>query len=157
MSEPLKNAELVFGLVAPIGTDATKVAENLSSQLAEFGYRTTIVRLSDSIEPMCAMLGVPCKLIDQPEHARILSRIKAANSAYQEFNKVVQPHDVNAMLCKSSCWTRHGSFAPDKRWMFNFRCIKLLTNCGSVNFLTTFSIESHAIDEIEKLLARGID
>jgi len=98
MSEPLKNAELVFGLVAPIGTDATKVAENLSSQLAEFGYRTTIVRLSDSIEPMCAMLGVPCRLIDQPEHARILSRIKAANSAYQEFNKVVQPHDVNAML-----------------------------------------------------------
>jgi hypothetical protein len=31
--EVLKNAELVFGLVAPIGTDANKVAKNLVSQL----------------------------------------------------------------------------------------------------------------------------
>lgn len=98
INESLKNAELVFGLVAPIGTDATKVAENLVSQLAEFGYRTTIVRLSEFIEPMCSMLGTPCELAAEPEHDRILSRIKAANAAYREFNETALPADRNAML-----------------------------------------------------------
>jgi hypothetical protein len=46
--ENAKNGELIFGFVAPIGTDAMQVAENLVSQLAEFKYRSTIVRLSDS-------------------------------------------------------------------------------------------------------------
>lgn len=96
--EVLKNAELVFGLVAPIGTDANKVAENLVSQLVEFGYKTTIIRLSDFIEPMSAMLGLACNLRDDPEHDRISTRIKAANSAYQAFNKVSEPQDKNAML-----------------------------------------------------------
>ncbi len=96
--ELLKNAELVFGLVAPIGTDANKVAENLVSQLVEFGYKTTVVRLSDFIEPMSAMLGLSCELRDSPEHDRILTRIKAANAAYQAFNVASEPQDQNVML-----------------------------------------------------------
>jgi deoxycytidylate deaminase len=96
--EVLKNAELVFGIVAPIGTDANKVAENLVSQLVEFGYKTTIIRLSDFIEPMSTMLGLTCDLLNDPEHDRISTRIKAANSAYQAFNKVSAPQDKNAML-----------------------------------------------------------
>jgi len=96
--EVLKNAELVFGLVAPIGTDATKVAENLASQLVEFGYKSTIIRLSDFIEPMSAMLGLSCALADEPEYQRIFTRITAANAAYQAFNESSEPQYKNAML-----------------------------------------------------------
>jgi hypothetical protein len=53
-----KNAELVFGLVAPIGTDATQVAENLASQLREFRYKSDVLRLSDFIEPFSEALGL---------------------------------------------------------------------------------------------------
>ena len=93
-----KNAELVFGLVAPIGTDANKVAENLVSQLMEFGYKTRVIRLSDFIEPMSAMLGLNCVLSDSPEHDRIFSRIKASNAAHQAFNAVSEPQNHNVML-----------------------------------------------------------
>jgi deoxycytidylate deaminase len=96
--ETLKNAELVFGLVAPIGTDANKVAENLVSQLVEFGYKTSVIRLSDFIAPMSEMLGLHCDLRDEPEHNRILTRIRAANAAYQKFNEVSDPQDRNTML-----------------------------------------------------------
>src|SRR5258708_3425246 len=96
--ESMKNSELVFGLVAPIGTDATKVAEHLVSQLVEFGYTSTVVRLSDFIEPMSRMLGLTCELRDSPEHDRIFTRIKAANAARQAFNKVSEPQYQNAML-----------------------------------------------------------
>lgn len=93
-----KNAELVFGIVAPIGTDATQVADNLRSQLSEFGYSTTTIRLSDMIEPLAVMLGVACELRDSPEFERIQTRIKAANDVYQEFNRRAELEEKNAML-----------------------------------------------------------
>jgi deoxycytidylate deaminase len=96
--ETPKNGELVFGLVAPMGTDATQVAENLASQLAEFRYQSKIVRLSDFIAPMAAILGVQCQLVDSPEYKRIFTRIAAANKVYREFNSRAEKEEKNAML-----------------------------------------------------------
>jgi deoxycytidylate deaminase len=96
--EDSKNAELVFGLVAPIGTDAMQVAENLASQLAEFKYAVTIVRLSDLIAPMATILGVKTNLSDAPEYERILTRITGANKVYREFNARSEKEEKNAML-----------------------------------------------------------
>ncbi len=98
LAEDSKNGELVFGLVAPIGTDAMKVAENLVSQLAEFQYKSTVVRLSDSIAPMASILGVQCNLVDTPEYERIFTRIAAANKVYREFNSRADKEEKNAML-----------------------------------------------------------
>lgn len=98
VDQKMKNAELVFGLVAPIGTDATKVAENLASQLGEFGYNTQTVRLSDFIEPYSSMLGLSCVLLDSPEYERIHTRIDAANAAYRAFNLQAEGEETNAMI-----------------------------------------------------------
>ncbi len=51
------------------------------------------------------MLGLACDLRDDPEHDRISTRIKAANSAYQAFNKVSEPQDKNAMLALAAVET----------------------------------------------------
>lgn len=101
-AESTKNGELVFGLVAPIGTDAMQVAENLVSQLAEFQYKSTVIRLSDFIAPMGGILKVQCSLADSPEHSRILTRINAANKVYREFNARAEDDEKNAMLALTS-------------------------------------------------------
>lgn len=96
--ERIENAELVFGIVAPIGTDATQVAENLVSQLSEFRYRATTVRLSEFIAPLSQLMGIQCNLADAPEYDRIYTRITAANKLSREFNKRAEPEEQNAVL-----------------------------------------------------------
>jgi deoxycytidylate deaminase len=96
--EMQKNAELVFGLVAPVGTDATQVAENLASQLREFGYKAKIIRLSQFIEPFSGLLGIETSLLDQDEFNRIHSRIEASNRMYREFNLQSDPEEHNSLL-----------------------------------------------------------
>lgn len=93
-----KNAELVFGLVAPMGTDSTLVAENLVSQLRDFHTESEIIRLSDFIEPYSAMLGISCDLKVSPELERIKSHILAANALYRAFNERAGPDEENALL-----------------------------------------------------------
>jgi deoxycytidylate deaminase len=93
-----RNAELVFGLVAPIGTDAVQVADNLASQLREFGSESEIVRLSEFIDPYSAMLGIECVLKDRPELERISTRISAANRLYRAFNERAEEDESNALL-----------------------------------------------------------
>ena len=44
-----ESGELVFALVAPVGTDYRIVAEHLRSQLFSFGYESTNIQLSDAI------------------------------------------------------------------------------------------------------------
>jgi deoxycytidylate deaminase len=81
-SENYEHAELLFGLVAPIGTDDRMVAENLTAQLRDFGYESHMVRLSDHIAPLCKSLAIKCELDDSDELRRIKSRIKAANDLH---------------------------------------------------------------------------
>jgi deoxycytidylate deaminase len=93
-----RNAELVFGLVAPMGTDATMVAENLASQLNEFKTDSEIVRLSDFIQPYSELIGLSCELRSDTEDGRISTRIKAANELYRVFNERAHPDEQNALL-----------------------------------------------------------
>lgn len=41
------HSELVFALVAAVGTDVKKVVDVLATQLTSFGYGHTVIRLSD--------------------------------------------------------------------------------------------------------------
>lgn len=46
----MRDSELVFGLVAPVGTNFTAFTEILVRKLARFGYSTDVVRLSDLLD-----------------------------------------------------------------------------------------------------------
>lgn len=102
-----KNPELIFGFVAPIGTDAVQVAENLKSQLLEFGIQSVMLRLSDYIEPYSALLGLECQLAEQGEYQRIESRIKAANEMYRVFNARAAQGEKNALLALATSQEIH--------------------------------------------------
>lgn len=47
---PSEQPELVFGLVAPAGTEKDKVSKELVSELLEYGYESHIIRVSDLIK-----------------------------------------------------------------------------------------------------------
>lgn len=93
-----KNAELVFGLVAPMGTDSKMVAENLVSQLREFHTESDILKLSDFIQRYSELLGIECDLKDGNDFERISTRISAANDLYRKFNDRSSQDEKNALL-----------------------------------------------------------
>jgi deoxycytidylate deaminase len=94
----LKDGELVFALVAPIGLDYEQVAENLCSQLTEFNYKAITIKLSAKIPPLCKLLEVSCEIDTSSELSRIKSHIEAANALCQAFNSKCSKTDENALL-----------------------------------------------------------
>ena len=54
------DAELIFAVVCPLGTDHRKMVESLAQYLRNhFGYATNIVRLSDRFPALSHALGLP--------------------------------------------------------------------------------------------------
>lgn len=92
------NAELVFALVAPVGTNYHQVSENLCSQLTEFRYKGTPIYLSGSIPIWSELLGLKVKLADAPEYERIETHMKAANELYRAFNTRAPENERNSLL-----------------------------------------------------------
>lgn len=74
---PSPNAELVFGLVYPLGTDRRQVLEALKDHLNKYGYRMEHMRLSDRLES----LNLTTDLASEPEAQRIETRMDAGNEA----------------------------------------------------------------------------
>jgi hypothetical protein len=50
-------AELVFALVCPLGAEHTAVVATLKNYLAQFGYETNLIRLSDLFGDLLVKLG----------------------------------------------------------------------------------------------------
>jgi deoxycytidylate deaminase/preprotein translocase subunit Sss1 len=96
-----RHAELVFALVAPVGIDYEQVSENLKSQLSEFGYTASSIKLSSKIAPLCRLFGIDAPLEVTDEARRVESHMKAANLLYQKFNKSVDKSERNALLALS--------------------------------------------------------
>jgi len=69
-------AELVFGLVAPVGADLETLENDLANQLRLYGYKPSAIRLSALLK-QAQGLGVDLK--DAPEAARINSYMDAGN------------------------------------------------------------------------------
>jgi deoxycytidylate deaminase len=85
-------------LVAPVGTDYVQVAENLASQLTEFGYKSNTIKLSSQIGVLSNLMGVPCELKEHPEFERIESHMKAANKLYAKFNEIADDDEKTSLL-----------------------------------------------------------
>jgi len=80
--------ELVFALVAPIGTDYEQVATNLASQLREFNYRPTQIKLSSFLPQLCSDFSVDHSFDHSDEQSRIVKYIEGANKLYRKYNEI---------------------------------------------------------------------
>lgn len=84
--------ELVFGLVGPLGTDLTAVAEVLRSALAQVGYDGEVYRLSRLMRDLSSDPWK--KLVDGPRDAMIEAHMTAGNALRQTLRR----NDAMAML-----------------------------------------------------------
>jgi deoxycytidylate deaminase len=76
-----KDYELVFGLVAAVGTDLKFIEDALCDRLKDFNYYDPVrIHLSDFLKNFeIPKNGQPVKLVDKPEDKRITSRMDAGN------------------------------------------------------------------------------
>lgn len=72
--EALKQPELVFGIISPLGIDLVQLVSILREELDRVGYGATEIRLSQLFRQVG---GLGQKLEDRPEYDRILSHMKA--------------------------------------------------------------------------------
>lgn len=69
--------ELVFALVSPVGVAANEVIACLESSLSNYGYRSTIIKLSLRLKD--SPLGAGRDLPDFPEHLRVKAYMDLGN------------------------------------------------------------------------------
>jgi deoxycytidylate deaminase len=74
------DAELVFGIVAAVGTDTAPSQKALQDHLDKFGYSLSPIRLSDLLDHL--QHGVTLKA--KPEYDRISTRMDAGNKVRQQ-------------------------------------------------------------------------
>ncbi len=77
------DAELVFGLVYPVGTDYTGVQLTLENYIKRFNYKPNTVHLSDFIPEILSKISAGVAVSDSPEAARINTRMTAGNKICQ--------------------------------------------------------------------------
>ena len=92
------SGELVFAIVAPVGTDYRSVADHLRSQLFAFRYNTQPIQLSSAIEIYASKLDLKVALSTENEYKRIQSHMREANSLYRKFNSVCDREEKNALF-----------------------------------------------------------
>lgn len=93
-----ESGELVFALIAPVGTDHKSVAEHLRSQLFSFGYDSSLIQLSSATALYSRQLGLSPKLDYRDEFERIQRYMDAANCLYRRFNQVADDEEKNALF-----------------------------------------------------------
>lgn len=87
---PIQGPELVFGLVGPIGTNMTAVAEVLAEELEKVGYRAIQIHITE----LLGALKHGFKLVERPLEERYKSYIDAGN----KLRKKLKLNDVFALL-----------------------------------------------------------
>jgi deoxycytidylate deaminase len=98
MVDARDSGELVFALIAPVGTDYRLVADHLRSQLFSFRYNSKIIQLSSAIETYSKQLAVQPELQSANEYVRIKSHMRGANALYRRFNEVCDREEENALF-----------------------------------------------------------
>jgi deoxycytidylate deaminase len=73
------DAELVFGLAYPVGTDYSGVQLALGNYLRRFNYQPNFIKISDSIREILSKVDVGMKLSESCEADRIDSYMTAGN------------------------------------------------------------------------------
>ena len=75
------NAELVFALVYPVGTDGREIIATLQDRIRKFNYDPMTLRLSDYLPGLKEKLGLRTRLSESSEYNRIRTRMDCGNAA----------------------------------------------------------------------------
>lgn len=87
-----RQSELVFGLVAPVGTDLARMETFLEEGLSRFGYSPNFIKVTELLKRFdLSRFGLT--LADSPEFNRVHTRIKAGN----EVRRRSQHKDIFAL------------------------------------------------------------
>lgn len=92
MNDEMQRPELVFGLVTPIGTDTSTLANTLVGALADYGYESIIIKLSEHV-------SAPPGRLSEPEDERVKRLIRAGNDFCASQVKV-QPEGDPAAIAR---------------------------------------------------------
>lgn len=117
--QPYTDAELVLGLVAPVGTDLGKFEANLQEALRHYRYKTNSVRLSE-IAVLLARLPAPAGA--EREAARIQRQMEAGNAVREKSLPGLALAAAAAINSKRS--TTNGQAAPLLRTAHIVRSLK---------------------------------
>ena len=102
------NAEVVFGLVSPVGTDLARFEMSLCKRLTNYGYRSLTYRVSGFFEEAdLACLGTP---IDKSSEA---TRLRTTMDAGNKIREVTKRNDFLAIYAAARVGTeRQGKRLP---------------------------------------------
>lgn len=84
VSTSMSGAELVLGVVAPVGTDVALVGRTIEDRLQQFGYEMETVRLSELLEEFS---DPSSPLVKSPYLDRVVSLMDAGNKLRRETNR----------------------------------------------------------------------
>lgn len=109
---PIAGPELVFGLVGPIGTDLTLVANVLAQELQKVSYRAEHIHVTH----LLGDLPLRFELKETPVEDRYASYIKAGNSLRER----MKLNDAFALLCVAAIRTRRAALTGNRQTPANW-------------------------------------
>jgi len=115
---PIEGPELVFGLVAPIGTDLRAVADELAKQLETVGYHAEQIHVTDSLKEFPRAF----RLKDTPTEDKYRTYMDAGNKLRQRFAR----GDALALLSVLAIWNRRAKRPRNSRLVPRSRTVYVL-------------------------------
>src|ERR1700677_1612008 len=87
-------AEIVFGICCPLGTDYRPVLDTLRNYLDQFGYTPNEIKLSDKFDDLLIKLGAPKMEVPKSRAQAMANKIDAGNQIRRQTEKA----DVLALV-----------------------------------------------------------
>ena len=101
------DAELVFGLIAPLGVDLTGFLSRFEDELRPFGYAAEVIRLSTLLKRVEPSDG-SWSLVEEPEGTRIDTYMTAGD----QFRRGTTRNDALALMAASDIAGRRAMDEP---------------------------------------------
>jgi deoxycytidylate deaminase len=96
-------AEIVFGICCPLGTDYRPIIDTLRNYLSQFGYLTNEIKLSDKFDDLLEKLGLPPMPSSQSRAEEMASKIEAGNQIRRQTEK----SDILALVAALAVYANH--------------------------------------------------
>jgi deoxycytidylate deaminase len=93
-------AEIVFGICCPLGTDYRPIIDTLRNYLSQFGYLTNEIKLSDEFNDLLEKLGLPPIASAQSRAEEMGSKIDAGNQIRRQTEK----SDIMALVAAGAIY-----------------------------------------------------
>jgi cytidine deaminase len=88
-----EHSEIVIGLVTPIGTETSELADRVRGELSKFAYTTVVIKISD-------LLGSSPLVVGEPEDVRVRRLISAGDDLCRRNITDDHPHGDPATLAR---------------------------------------------------------